>query len=263
MAHKRKEFTDNQKAEIFVRDTATCGFSGISLWFLDNGIKSNWQVDWVDHIKPSASGGGAEIENGICASNLFNAKKKDNSNDNVYFVKNGNLTEQYLTTFGKAPDSLIERLIRLKNLKTEDWFFNRCISGIFIGFDCRCDKEFKGIDYKRTDAYWFSSGWKKLQKYHKKKGQESLYQRGLVKTPIPFGTKELLKLENTKTEDDFAEWIEDNYSSYRESYKALFEYFNTVKIEDRQQYICKLENKTSLHPEIITSLKAHNTIYNK
>ena len=66
MAHKRKEFTDNQKAEIFVRDAATCGFSGISLWFLDNGIKSNWQVDWVDHIKPSASGGGAEIENGIC-----------------------------------------------------------------------------------------------------------------------------------------------------------------------------------------------------
>ncbi len=74
-----------------------CAFSGISLWFLDNGIKSNWQVDWVDHIKPSASGGRANISNGICASNLFNAKKRDNSHDNIYFVKNGNLTEPYFS----------------------------------------------------------------------------------------------------------------------------------------------------------------------
>jgi len=54
MAHKRTEFTDNQKAKIFSRDRATCAFSGISLWFLDLGIRSNWQVDWVDHILPSA-----------------------------------------------------------------------------------------------------------------------------------------------------------------------------------------------------------------
>ena len=56
MGHKRTEFTENQKAEIFSRDRATCAFSGISLWFLDVGIGSNWQVDWVDHILPSAAG---------------------------------------------------------------------------------------------------------------------------------------------------------------------------------------------------------------
>ena len=155
MPHKRKEFTEIKKAKIFVRDRATCAFSAISLWFLDNGIKSNWQVDWVDHIKPSAAGGGAEIENGVCASNLFNAKKKDNSHDNVCFVKDGMLTENYIRIFGKAPDELIERLQRLKNLQVEDWFFNRSISGIFVGYDCRCDKEFRGKDYRRTDSYWF------------------------------------------------------------------------------------------------------------
>lgn len=261
MAHKRKEFTENQKAEIFARDSATCAFSGISLWFLDNGIKSNWQVDWVDHIKPSASGGGADIKNGICASNFFNAKKKDNSHDNVYFVKNGNLTEHYLRTFGKAPESLIERLSRLRNLNKQDWFFNRTISCVFIGFDCRCDKEFKGKYYKRTDEYWFSSGWKRLQKYNKKKGLENLLERGLIKTPLPFGTDKLLKLEEVKTESEFAEWIEEIYPSYRESYKAFFEYFHTVRIENRKQYIMELESKTNLHPEVLEAIKAHNNVY--
>ncbi len=37
MARPRDEFTDRQKAEIFVRDRALCCFSGKSLWALDYG----------------------------------------------------------------------------------------------------------------------------------------------------------------------------------------------------------------------------------
>ena len=247
MGHKRQEFTENQKAEIFVRDRATCAFSGISLWFLDNGIKSNWQVDWVDHIKPSATGGRAELENGICASNLFNSKKKDNTHDNIYFVQNGKPTEHYLNIYGTPTEVLIERLKRLKKLQPEDWFFNRSISSVFVGFNCRCDKEFKELNYKRTDEYWFKSAWSRLQKYKKKRGSQSLLERGLIKKPIPFGTSELLKLEFIDNEKDFHEWIEIIYPIYRESYKAFFNYFNLNNPDEKSALIIDLESNINLH----------------
>ena len=93
MAHKRIEFTEAQKALIYARDRATCAFSGLSLWLLDIGIRPNWDMDWVDHILPSASGGNASLDNGICASSTFNAKKRDNTSDNVFFVHHGAITE--------------------------------------------------------------------------------------------------------------------------------------------------------------------------
>lgn len=262
MGHKRAEFTERQKAEIFVRDRATCAFSGISLWFLDGGIKSNWQVDWVDHIKPSASGGGAVLDNGICASNLFNSKKKDNTSDNIYFVKDGSVTEHYLKVFGVPPSSLLERLNRLKELQPEDWFYNRSISGIFIGYNCRCDKEFKGLEYKRTDRYWFKSAWNRLQKYQKKKGQKNLIERGLVKEPIPFGTIELLKLENIVNEKDFYNWIEKNYSTYRESYKSFYIYFKIDNKEERKSFIEELKKNKVVHPDVIQALTVHHQVLN-
>lgn len=261
MAHKRKEFTENQKAEIFVRDKATCAFSGISLWLLDNGIKSNWQIDWVDHIKPSASGGGAVIENGICASAHFNSKKKNNAHDNIYFVREGILTEHYLEVFGTPPRELIERLKRLKKLESADWFFNRCISGIFVGYDWRCAKEFKGITYKRTDNYWFKSGWNRLQKFHKKKGTETIRDRGLVKKDVPFGTDKLLALEKIETEKVYREWLEENYASYRASYKAFFQYFNLTKVKDRPEFILELEENLLLHPEVKRAIKTHHIVF--
>ena len=37
MRAKRAEFTDRQKADIFVRDRALCCYTGKSLWLLDYG----------------------------------------------------------------------------------------------------------------------------------------------------------------------------------------------------------------------------------
>ena len=260
MTRKRKEFTDNQKSEIFARDRATCAFSGISLYFLDTGIRSNWQVDWVDHILPSASGGKTGLENGICASNFFNAKKRNNTADNIYFVKNGCITKKYINVFGVPPEKLVEQLNRLKNLKPEDWFFNRCLSSVFVGFDCRLDEEFKGIEYKRKDTYWFKSAWKRLQTYQKKKSSQSIYERGLIKKIAPFGSMELLKVENIINEEDFTIWLENIYPSYRESYKAINSYFKLEKTKQRFLLICELEKTPILNPEVLSALKLHNTI---
>lgn len=78
MASANNGFTDKQKAAIFVRDRATCCFSGANLWLLDAPLRVGWQSDWVDHRKPKSRGGMADIENGVCASHTFNMKKRNN-----------------------------------------------------------------------------------------------------------------------------------------------------------------------------------------
>lgn len=257
MAHIRKEFSEKQKSEIFARDRATCAFSCLSLWFLDTGIKSNWQVDWVDHILPSAAGGSNDLDNGICASNLFNSKKRNNTADNIYFVKHGQITENYIRYFGAPTDLLIEQLERLKKLEPSDWYFNRCISSIFVGFDWRCDKEFKSITLKRDDNYWFKSALKRLRKYQKRTNQIGLIDRGLLKEDIPFGSMELLKGEIVDTDDNFYSWVESLYSMYRESYKALFLYFGEDNKAKKEIIIEQLKKIKELNPEVLKSLKLH------
>jgi hypothetical protein len=256
MKAKRKNFTEIQKATIYARDRATCAFSTVNLWILDEGIKSNRQNDWVDHIKPCASGGGSELENGICASEFFNSKKKANSLDNQYFLKDGALTKCYLSVFGTPPDELMKRLDRLKNLAPLDWYYNRSILGVFVGYDCRCDKEFKGIEYKRNDEYWFKSAWKRLDRYQKKKGPQTITERGLVKEDIPFGTSKLLELETIYSYDGFMQWVEEAYAPYRESYKAFHEY-DLISMHEKGEYIDKLGAVENLHPGVKSAIRSH------
>jgi hypothetical protein len=65
------EFTDATKAAIFARDRATCCFSGANLWLLDKSLRTGWQADLADHIKPRSRGGTAAPENGVCASHTY------------------------------------------------------------------------------------------------------------------------------------------------------------------------------------------------
>lgn len=255
--HKRTNFTENQKAEIFARDRGTCAFSGISLWLPDIGIRSNWQIDWADHIIPSAAGGEAILTNGICASHTFNAKKRNNTADNVYFVRNGKITEHYIRVFGAPNPALVGQLQRLSTLEPAHWFFNRAISSIFVGFDWRCDAEFKGKLHKRTDTYWFKSGWKRLQHFHKKRGSQDIAEKGLIQNNSPFGTKELLSLEEIVTEKDYLDFIESIYPMYRTSYKALNHYFSLASDEARLDYVQQILEIKNLHPEIIKAIQSH------
>jgi len=257
MAHKRIEFTEAQKAEIYSRDRATCAFSGISLWFLDFGIRSNWQVDWVDHILPSAAGGNADLTNGICASQAFNAKKRDNTADNVYFVQDGRITKKFVEIFGTPSNSLLEQLDRLKSIEPADWYFNRCLSSLFVGFDWRCNVEFNNKTEKRDDMYWFKSAWKRLQLYNKKRQSLNILERGLVKKNPPFGTLKLLELETIVSQDEFFKWIENIYPIYRESYKIMNEYFALDSNGSRRILLEKAKDIKNLHPEVVLSLNAH------
>jgi hypothetical protein len=253
MAHKRTEFTENQKAEIFVRDRATCAFSCVSLWLLDYGIRPNRQIDWVDHLRPSVSGGKADLDNGICVSHTFNAKKRGNASDNICFVKHGEITKDYIWMFGCPTQNLLAQLKRLKHLEVSDWYFNKCIDNIFEGLTWRCEVEFKDVRYKRDDMYWFGSGWKRLTKFQKKKGR-SIKERGLIMTPNPFGSELLLELEEIYEAEDYAQWIERIYPVFRANYRLLHLFF-TLNDEDAKQGLiqeARLDNR--VHPEVLSAL---------
>jgi hypothetical protein len=163
MGHKRTEFTDRQKAEIYVRDHATCCFSGKSLWILDHGVSPTWEVDWVDHVRPSTRGGKAEIENGVCASYTFNMKKRANGADNIYFFRNGAPTTVFCQYYGELSPELSVQLVRLGRLQASDWYFNRCLFNVFLAYEYRCRKNRYGSTPKRTDSYWLTAAWKRLR----------------------------------------------------------------------------------------------------
>lgn len=260
MRHKRTEFTDNQKAEIYVRDNATCGFSCISLWLLDIGINSNWEDTWIDHIKPSASGGGAELDNGICASETFNKKKKDNTSDNIYFVKEGKVTKDYIQVFGKPSKELVSQLNRLSNLTDADWFFNLSLTCVYTAFNWKCNVEFHNIVKKRDDTYWMKSAWKQLQTYSKKRPDKGIIDRGLIIEKPAFGTLKLLEIESITEYDKFMQWSEEVYPIYRANYKLMHEYFETDDTAKRSSLLDTAKNIIQINPDLFESLVTHNNL---
>jgi hypothetical protein len=185
---------------------------------------SGWIVDWVDHIIPCAHGGSADLNNGVCASDFFNTRKSDNIDDDRYLIKHGKVTEYYHELLGDPPAVLTKQLHRLSRLNGADWYFNRSIVGILVGYDYRCDKEFKGKEVSRKDVYWFKSAWNRLQKFQKIKSS-SIIERHLIKEDKPFGVDLLLQLEEIKSEPEFYELVEFMYPIYRENYMAIYNYY--------------------------------------
>jgi hypothetical protein len=258
MAHRRTEFTESQKSTIYARDRATCALSGISLWLLDYGIRPNWDMDWVDHIRPSASGGKADIENGVCASSAFNFKKRSNAADNVLFFHRGSITKQFILVYGSPSSEVIERLQRLERLKPIDWFFNRCIANTFIAFSWRCRLELFGIIRKRNDEYWFAAAWKRLQRFLKRKPDASISERGLVKDPPPFGSELLLEAEGVRDKDTYIEWAETIFPIYRANYRLMHRYFAAIE-NPSQSLSIEVDWLTgdAIHPELRAAIDAH------
>lgn len=260
---KRKNFSEKQKALIYVRDRATCAFSTKSLWALDYGIIPGWIVDWVDHIVPCAAGGSNELDNGVCASDVFNTDKRCNMDANIFLVRDGKLTDHYFTVFGTPPPSLIAQLERLKNLELADWYFNRAIVDLFVGYECRCDKEFKGKDYSRIDVYWFATAWKRLDAFHNLRGSKSISERLLVKDVGFYGVADLLKMETITTQNEFHDLIEHIYPTYRKNYQPVFRYHKLASLGEQTAFARSLEEDQALNPLVKHSILGDNLLKTK
>jgi hypothetical protein len=201
MSKKNTSFTDSDKAKIYVRDRATCCFSGANLWLLDAPLRVGWQPDWADHRKPVSRGGKADWEdNGACASHTYNMKKRNNSADTTYLFESGHPTALYYRLFGSPPAHVTERLQRLSNLHESDWYFNRAITWIFEALDFIWWQP----DYTRTDEHWFDAAFKKLSKYR----------------------KILLSIRNCDSSDSMKEWVLQLSLGYSKNSDAWWEYFH-------------------------------------
>src|SRR6185369_4434588 len=160
--HKRTDFSDKQKAAIYQRDKAICAFSGKSLWILDYGVTPLWDMDWVDHIKPSKRGGESTVENGICASAFYNSKKSDNSRDNAYLFKDGIPTANYYYCHGDIPSEIARILNRNKSLHYSDWYLNRAFArfNLILG---RMRRKDRGMADVRGEEYYAKASLKMLR----------------------------------------------------------------------------------------------------
>ena len=195
MATKRKEFTDKQKAEIFVLDRATCCMSGKCLWLLDYGAAPSFR-DWVDHINPSAKGGGAEIDNGACMSWYHNHFKRDNQNlgNHLQFFR-GHPTQTFFLLNERVSDEIAANFRRFENLHWSDWFFNRAVSHVLIAAGQGKAKRADGVSFSRGPDYWASSAIKALAIWREGASEiQPMAKRGLVIKPMSEDRKLLLSL---------------------------------------------------------------------
>lgn len=195
MATKRKEFSDQQKAEIFVLDKAMCCMSGKNLWLMDYGAAPSFR-DWVDHIKPAALGGGAETENGACMSWHHNYLKRDNPSMATSFLFfRGLPTQNFYFLNERVSDELSMHMKRFSRLHWSDWFFNRAVSHVLIAANQKTLKRKDGESFSRGPDYWAAAAVKALSKWrHASCDVPTMSRRGLVPGPLSEDRKTLLTL---------------------------------------------------------------------
>lgn len=217
----RQEFSDKQKAEIFARDRAVCAFSGKSLWVLDYGVSPTFDIDWVDHIRPAARGGGNSIENGICASSFYNSKKRDNTSDCKFMFREGKPTNHFFYFYEEIPAKIAEHLARFANIEVSDWYFNRALYRFMNGVGSIRSIE-RGKAYKRDAQYYAKSTLKILNQWRSLPASlESISQRGLLPLDLTSDQLALLKVAQIDNQDELIGHMHACYPWYSSSCDAM------------------------------------------
>ena len=163
MPSQRKKFTDRQRAEIFVLDRALCSFTGKSLWRLDYGAAPS-SADQIDHIKPAAKGGKADIANGACASWLYNWARRSQETP-IYLFQRGKPTVDFFTHHGVIPDGIAEHLRRFTALHWSDYYFNRAVSCVLAAANQQGQRRVNGEQFSRNREYWATNALQHLEKW--------------------------------------------------------------------------------------------------
>jgi hypothetical protein len=123
--------------------------------------------------------------------------------------------------------------------------------GVYITYT---HKEFFGQVKKRDDNYWFSSGWKKLQKYIKSKSNQCLVSRGLILSPLPLGTDMLLEFQFIDSHNDYLNLCEKIYPVYRENF-YFWDKFIKADLSGKETIIDTAIENESIHPELLLAVQ--------
>ena len=255
----RKNFTDSQKAEIFLRDRAVCAFSGKSLWLLDYGLSPTYDIDWVDHIKPASKDGGNDIENGICASSFYNAKKSNNSRDTGFLFHHGRPTSAFYYHYEIVPATIAEHLRRFSRAEKSDWYLNRALSRFINGLEwIVCKKH--GTTYARDDKYYAKSALKMLNIWKKQsKNDLSIEERGLIDEVASDDQKLLLAFRDLTAESDILEYMQDCSVWFENGKLAVDELADAVTEAQLQEVVSKYSSLPKVPARVLRMLSENQS----
>ncbi len=183
----RNHFTSRQRAEIYVRDRATCAFSGKSLWALDHGATPLWQADWVMSV-PVRGRSAEATAAGVCVSDLFRRRQKGEGREPVVFFREGRATADYLYFLGIVPEEVSRSMRRLSKLHSSDWYFNRAVVNTMLAVEDRWLRR-RGRQYRRDTQHFARAALRALEAWRKeatRAGVQTLEARGIApKSPSP------------------------------------------------------------------------------
>ncbi len=219
---KKGTFSSRQRAEIYARDRATCAFSGKNLWALDHGATPLWQADWAVHA-PARGRPAAADAAGVCVSDLFRRRQKDEGRDPVVFFREGRPTADYLYFLGIVPEEVSRNLRRLARLHSSDWYFNRGIVNTLLAVEDRWLRR-RGRQYRRDSQYWARAALRALQAWRKaaaRAGTSDLEARAIApKSPSP-DQQLLLGLRHANTIADVSRTVSALLPYYRVNARCM------------------------------------------
>lgn len=196
---RASNFTNRQKAELFVRDRATCAYTGRSLWLLDGGADPHFEVDWADHIVPVSQGGESTLTNGLCAGYQANSEKRDIVGMHPFRFRRGRPTREYFRTRKALSQKLIRQFERFSRLHYSDWFFNRAVFRLLLGVLFLSEKgctRSRDHNYYARAALRMQVAWRRITK---KEEVPSLEARGLAPRRPSFDQRSLLTIREEST----------------------------------------------------------------
>lgn len=218
----RTNFSDDQRAEIFVLDRATCSYSGRNLWIADYGIDPAYAVDWADHIVPASCGGKSVVENGAAASWLYNYLR-GNRQQRLMIFHRGLPTAEHTIHVGIIDPLVTAQLHRFRMLHISDWFLNRAMWHVWIGITFEYERR-QGLNRSRDYNYYAAASLKCLTKWRQlvdKNSIRSLEQRRLVSPTAEVDQQQLLEIRHSTSTRALIDTMHDLFPSYNASAKAL------------------------------------------
>lgn len=243
----RTNFTDEQRAEIFVLDRATCSYSGRSLWIAEYGIDPGYAIDWADHIVPASRGGKSVVENGAAASWLYNYLRGSGQQRFVIF-RRGLPTAGHTIHIGAIDPVVAARLHRFRVLHLSDWFLNRAMWHVWIGIAFEHERR-QGLKRSRDYNYYAAASLKCLTKWRRlveRDSVASLEQRRLVSSKAEADQLRLLEVRSATANRALVEMMKDLFPSYEATAKAMF----SLSAAERPATIDSITKRVESHKRI-------------
>lgn len=247
----RTNFTDKQRAEIFLLDRATCSYSGRSLWIADYGIDPSYQIDWADHLVPASRGGKSSVENGAAAAWLYNYLR-GSDRQRLLLYHRGLPTPEHTVFNGVLQKDIADRLRKFRKLDISDWFLNRAMWHIWIGVVFEYDRR-QGFKRSRDFHYYARASLNSLTKWRRLMDQSSiasLEQRSLYPTDPEPDQLVVLQVRQATSTSSLIELMKQLFPVYRAAANAMFSLSEAVTLNDIQTELRKIEEDRAMPARI-------------